>query len=438
MIFSLRMIAMLVLVGSVILQPAVTKAAEQVDIQSQAAILVDAESGKVLYGKHPDDALPAASMTKMMTEYLVWEAVETEGNGINWDTTTQISDYPYSISANSNFSGIGLRQNVDYTVRDLYDAMAIYSDNATTIALAELIAGSEGEFVRMMNAKAEEMGMDKYKFVNATGLNNAHLGDHYPEGTQADDMNLMSPMSTALLAHRLITDYPEALDVSSVPEKKFDGQLMINWNWMLDHDSVNFKQFNYKGIDGLKTGFTEQAGNCFAGTALRDGRRLISVVMNADTKEQRFVDTKELLDYGYNNFKMEEVIAAGYQLEDQKSAPVAKGKEDTVKIGTGEDFMPLPIQKGDKENYTVSYQFDKKLLNDDGELTAPLKKGQEIGTAELVYNGESLGNVLPENDTMTVPLVAQETVEKSNWFMLMLGSIGDFFSGLYSTVKGWF
>ena len=218
------------------------------DINAESAILVDVESGKVLYEKNADEALPPASMTKMMTEYLVWEAIE---NGdITWDTTTQISDAIYQISGNESFSGVGLRQNVDYTVRDLYNAMAINSDNATTMALAELIAGSEGEFVKMMNAKAEELGLPDYKFVNSTGLNNESLGEHYPEGTEPDDNNLLSAKSAALLAYHLVTDYPESLEISSVSETEFDGQTIRNWNWMLPHDATYLKPYFYEGISG--------------------------------------------------------------------------------------------------------------------------------------------------------------------------------------------
>src|SRR5699024_2446175 len=145
--------------------------------------------------KDPNKKLPPASMTKMMTEYLVWEAID-EGQ-ISWDTTTQISDYPYSISADNTFSGVGLKQNKDYTVKQLYEAMAIGSDNGTTIALAELIAGSEGDFVKLMNKKAKEMGLPDYKFVNSTGIANKDLGDNYPEGTEKDDHNQLSARSAA-------------------------------------------------------------------------------------------------------------------------------------------------------------------------------------------------------------------------------------------------
>src|SRR5690625_3524672 len=128
----------------------------EVDLTAGAAIVVDVDSGKILYAKNEDEQLPPASMTKMMTEYIVLEKIN---NGdINWEDEIEISDFVFDISANTSFSGIGLRKNVQYTVKDLYEAMAINSDNATTIALAELIAGSEGELVKLMNEKGEESG----------------------------------------------------------------------------------------------------------------------------------------------------------------------------------------------------------------------------------------------------------------------------------------
>ena len=157
-----------------ILQPHVTKVeAKAIETKAESAIIVDVNTGKILYAKDENEALPPASMTKMMTEYIVLEKID-QGE-IDWDTTTQISDYAYSISANNSFSGVGLIQNKDYTVLELYEAMAINSDNATTIALAELIAGSEGEFVKLMNQKAEEMKLPDFKFVNSTEIGRAHV-----------------------------------------------------------------------------------------------------------------------------------------------------------------------------------------------------------------------------------------------------------------------
>ncbi len=424
---------------TILAQPLSSQAAE-VEVDAESAILVDAETGKILFEKNSDMALPPASMTKMMTEYLVWEAIESEQ--ISWDTTTQISDYPYSISANANFSGIGLTQDKAYTVKQLYDAMAIFSDNGTTIALAELIAGSEGEFVKMMNKKAEEMGLPDYKFVNSTGLPNSLLGENVPEGTDPNANNLLSARSAALLAYNLIKDHPKALEVSKVTETDFEGHHVENLNWMLPHDATFIKQFHYEGVDGLKTGHTDLAGYCFTGTVERDGQRLISVVMKTDSKAKRFQETEKLYNYGFTNYQTKELFAKGYQLEGQKSLPVAKGKKDTVEIAT-KNAIKVPVTKEQEEKYTIKYTIDKDKLNKDGELKAPIKKGEKIGTAEVIFEGENdYGYIFNAESNNTVDIVTKGAVEKDNWFMLLLGSIGNFFGNLFSTivdtVKGWF
>jgi len=429
--------AAIMMLVTIIGQPSVIYA-KSFDLEAESAILVDFETGKILFAKEPDLVLPPASMTKMMTEYLVWEAIDK--GQISWDSTTEISDYSYALSKNNAFSGVGLKQNKDYTVRELYEAMAINSDNATTVALAELIAGSEGEFVELMNQKAEEMGLTDYEFVNSSGLDNESLDGNHPEGTKADDTNLLSARSTALLAYHLVKDFPEALEISSIPETKFDEQEIRNWNWMLDHDASFLKQFYYEGVDGLKTGYTELAGNNFTGTAIRDGQRFITVVMNTKSRESRFEETAKLLDYGFDNFKREEIFPAGYQLPDESTLPVAKGKADTVDIATEQEFSTL-IKEEDKENYSIKYHFDKEKVNKDGELTAPIKEGEKVGTAEVVFEGEDSGYIFDKN-TEQINLVTTDSVEKSNWFMLTLNAIGDFFSNLFSSlidmIKGWF
>ncbi|MYL44423.1 D-alanyl-D-alanine carboxypeptidase [Virgibacillus halodenitrificans] len=424
----------MVAVITIMVQPFSTKAAETLDIKADSAILVDVETGKILYSKNADQALPPASMTKMMTEYLVWEAIEK--GDISWDTTTQISDYPYSISANTSFSGVGLKQSQDYTVKDLYKAMAINSDNATTIALAELIAGSEGEFVKMMNKKGKEMGLPDFKFVNSTGLDNASLGDNYPEGTDPNATNLLSAESAALLAYKLIKDYPEALDISSIPVTDFDGQKIRNWNHMLPHDTTFLKQFFYEGVDGLKTGYTDLAGYCFTGSAERNGNRLISVVMKTGSEEERFQETAKLFDYGFSKFETKELFPEGYQLKDETTLPVAKGKEEKVNISTNKS-VTIPVKSGQEKQYSIKYNLDKDNLNKEGELLAPIKKGEKIGTAEVVFKGDKDYGYITKDKGNTIDLVTNEAVEKSNWFMLTLGAIGDFFVDLFTTVVDW-
>lgn len=410
-----------------VLQPE-TSRAQTFNTTAKSAIIVDAETGKILYAKNETEALPPASMVKMMTEYIVLEKI---ANGeLSWDTTTQISDYAYAISANSSFSGVGLRQNVDYTVRELYEAMAINSDNATTIALAELVAGTEGEFVKLMNEKAEEMKLPEYKFVNSTGLENSSLGGNHPEGTNEDDTNLLSARSLALLAYHLVNDYPEVLEISSIPETEFDGQMIRNWNWMLPHDATFLKPFHYEGVDGLKTGYTDLAGYSFTSTATKGDKRLITVVMKTESEEERFKETARLLDYGFNSFEEVELFEAGYKLEKGSTVPVAKGKKDSVEVALG-DSITYPIRKGTEDQYGIKYEIDKELLNEDGELEAPIKKGDKVGRAILTYDGEgNFGNIVDSEEEIAVDLVANEDVDKKNWLSLLFASIGEFFSNL--------
>lgn len=414
--------------------------ANSLDVSAESAILVDGESGKILFAKNADVKLPPASMTKMMTEYLVLDAIE---NGqISWDTKTGISDYAYRISGDVSSSGIGLRQDKQYTVRDLYEAMAINSDNGTSIALAELVAGSEGEFVKLMNKKGEEMGLREFEFVNSTGLSNSDLGEDHPEGTDPNANNLLSARAAAILAYHLVNDYPEALDISSQLTDELDGHTSQNWNWMLPWDNANFAQFFYEGIDGLKTGHTKEAGYTFTGTAERNGRRLISVVMRTDSIGARFEQTKKLMDYGYNQFSQTELYPAGHQIKDQSTLNVAKGKEDTVEVETKEALV-TSIKNGEEDAYDVQYNINEKLLDEEGNLVAPIKKGQVVGTMELTYNGKNdYGFITEGKQVQSVDVVTTSAVEKSNWFMLTLGAIGDFFGDIFSSVKdtvtGWF
>src|SRR5699024_5830282 len=156
-------------------------------------------------------------------------------------------------------------------------------------------------------------------------------------------------------------------------EVTFDDKTITNWNWMLPHDATYLKPFYYEGVDGLKTGYTELAGNNFTGTVNRNGKRLITVVMNTGSREERFKETAKLMYYGYSNYETVELFPVGYSLPEGSSVPVAKGKEKSVDIALKE-AVDMPIKKGDKDNYKVEYNIDESLLNDKGELIAPIEK----------------------------------------------------------------
>nr|WP_263325259.1 D-alanyl-D-alanine carboxypeptidase [Neobacillus sp. Marseille-Q6967] len=423
------------------------EAAADLEVSADGAILVDADTGKVLYEKNADSVLGIASMTKMMTEYLLLEAIES--GKVKWDQEYAVSDLVYKISQDGNLSNVPLRADGKYLVRELYEAMVIYSANGTTIALAEIIAGSETNFVKMMNDKAKELGIKDYKFVNSSGLNNADYKGMHPEGTDASDENIMSPRGVAQLALHLITDFPDVLETASTPKKNFregtdDEIKMENWNWMLPG-----LVYGYEGMDGLKTGTTDFAGYCFAGTAERDGKRYITVVQNAKDEsgsgnyKARFDETRKMLDYAFSNYTKEEIVPKHYQVKGQKTLPVIKGKEDQVKIYT-KSAIEMVVTGDEKENYQPVFVLDKKKVNKNGELIAPIKKGDKVGYLTIEpKNGENITFLSEEyQKAIQVDVIAAEDVEKANWFVLMMRGIGGFFGdlwgGISSTVKGWF
>ncbi|GIN93473.1 D-alanyl-D-alanine carboxypeptidase DacA [Siminovitchia terrae] len=431
---------MVIMLITTINVPAKASAEDALDIHADAAIIVEASTGKILYAKNEDTALGIASMSKMMTEYLMFEAIQDKK--IKWDQEQTISDYVHEVSIDTNLSNVPLEAGKKYTIKQLYEAMAIYSANGATIAIAEAIAGSEQKFVDLMNAKAKELGLENYKFVNSTGLNNKDLKGKHVKGTGAEEENIMSARAMAKLASQLLTDYPEVLETTSIPEKTFPGMpaKMKNWNWMLPS-----LIFSYEGVDGLKTGTTDFAGYCFTGTAKKNDMRVITVVMNAKDKngkgeyKSRFVETKKMLDYAFNNFSMKELYPDDYQVKGHESLPVINGKEKKVAIQSDAPIQVV-IRNGEEKSYKPEFKVNKNLLNKDGQLTAPVKKGEKIGSLELKYEGEHDYGYISK--PASANMVTVEKVEKSNWFVLSMRSIGGFIGDVWNsaakTVKGWF
>ncbi|WP_398293784.1 serine hydrolase [Sporosarcina aquimarina] len=414
------------------------QAESSLGLHVDGAILIDADSGKILYEQNADAPLGIASMSKMMVEYLLFEAID-EGK-ISWDQQYKVTDYTYAVSQDRNLSNVPLRRDGSYTIKELYEALAIYSANAATIAIAETIAGTETEFVKIMNEKAKELGLKDYKFVNSTGLNNANLHGMHPQGTGPNDENVMPAKSVARLAYSLITDYPQVLDTTKIKSKVFregtdDATKMDNWNFMLP----GFV-YEYEGVDGLKTGTTEFAGHCFTGTAMRDGKRVIAVVMKAvDANGQgsykaRFDATRALFDYGFSQFSEVEFVSEGYQFKGKETLDVLKGKEKEVAVQV-KDPIKMLVKTSEKDQYKPKLILDKKKMKE-GSLEAPVKKDAVIGHVELVKKDGSEDYGYINGKSTQSEVVTKDAVEKSGWFSLAMGGIGHFFSGLWDSGTG--
>ncbi|WP_223703601.1 D-alanyl-D-alanine carboxypeptidase family protein [Sutcliffiella deserti] len=439
--FIASLLAITLLTTVLSIQEVQAEEEDHLNINAEAALLLEQSTGKIIYQKNIDTVLGIASMTKMMTEYLILEAV-SEGR-LEWDDQYNVTEYVHTISQDTSLSNVHLRRDGTYNAKELYEAMAIYSANAATIALSEMVAGSESNFVVMMNEKAEELGLEDYKFVNTTGLNNADLYGMHPDGTASDEENVMSARATAKLAYHLLKDFPELLDTSSIAKQSFregtEDQIdMSNWNWMIP---TLIK--GYEGVDGIKTGFTDFAGYSFTGTVERDGMRFISVVMNAKNEngqpdvEARFDETRKLFDYGFTNFSVQEIFPANYKIDENSNLKVVKGKEKNVEIETNEALTVL-VKRGEEENFEPLYVFDEEVVNEDKEITAPVEEGQRVGYMTVEYTGENDQGYLFDNGeagTQT-DIVTTDSVEKANWFVLSMRGIGGFFADLWSTIAG--
>ena len=417
--------------------PNITKA--NFDTNAYNSILLDAETGKILFQKNIDILLPVASMSKMMSEYLVLEAVST--GRINWDQNVPISKELANLSHNRELSNVPLRIDETYTVKELYESVAIYSANAATMALGELISGSYRQFIDLMNDTASEIGLGQegqdFKFVNSTGLPNRFLEREglLPEGLPNDAENLMTARATGTLAYQLLNKFPEVLETASIPRKIFkegtpDQIQMDNWNFMLPE-----LVFGYEFTDGLKTGFTRAAGYCFTGTAMKDGQRVITVVMKTDSMKERFDETRRLMEYGFNNFGMQQLIPAGFQLEGFETLPVAKGKEREVAISAN-DSLSVMMKNREEELYSLELILDENFLDEEGKLIAPIEKGQKVGYMKVNYHGDVNHEFIVSEAALSeqVDIVVNETVEKAGWFSLTMRAIGGFFSGIWTSV----
>lgn len=264
------------------------------NLELPSAYVMNFDTGDILLDINSDQSLPVASMSKTMTELLVLEAV---GNGqLNWHDTVSISEYAYTISNTLGIDAIAFEADELYTVQELFDIMAIRSSNAASIALAEAVAGSERAFVQLMNERAKQLNLTNSHFVNSTGLTNHSIQQFDPIG-DLDDSNHMSAKDVVTLANYLIEHHEELLEVTARPKVQFRDDEFGSTNLMLPQENDLFGiDVAFNGVDGFKTGFTDEAGYCFVGTTVINDARFISVVIGAESMPERFTKTKEIYE----------------------------------------------------------------------------------------------------------------------------------------------
>lgn len=350
----------------------IVKAEDTLNLDAESAILIDEASGKILYEKNPDAKLPMASMTKIMSMLIIMENIDN--GSLKYDDKVIIS---------KNASGMGgsqvfLQEGEEYKVEALLKCIAVSSANDAVVAMAEKISGSVDGFVNLMNEKAKSLGLANTHFANPHGLDSEN---HY---SSARDMSK--------LAQELLK-YKDILKFTSIYEDyltKPDGSQV----WLVNTNRlVRF----YDGVDGLKTGYTTEAGYCLTATAKKNDLRLISVVMKSSSGDARSKDTATLLTYGFNSYKNHIIYESNKELGEVN---IEGGKKDKVKVYLKDSAsILLGVTETPKE-----YSFNIKVET----IKAPIKKDTIVGIAEIIDNE---GNIIAEKD-----IIIKEDIVKASFF----------------------
>ena len=357
-------------------------------IAAKSYVLMDYASGQVLVSENPDEKLPPASLTKMMTSYILAQALR-EGKVKNEDMVT-ISEAAWA----QNFPGSSvmfLEVGKEVSIEDLNRGIIIQSGNDATVAVAEHLAGSVNSFADLMNAWAARLGMTNSHFVTPHGL---HSDAMY---TTAHDM--------ALLGQALIRDVPEEYKIYSEKSFVFNGITQHNRNSLLWDKSLN--------VDGIKTGHVDAVGYNLVSSATQEDMRLIAVVIGASSERSRAAESKKLLTYGFRFFQTVTPYAAGSKLMDQQ---IWLGDKSSVQLGV-DQAVSVTIPRGQAKDLQADFTLDNASLR------APLAKGERVGTLHLKLDGKDVANL---------PLVALEDVEKGGLFGRMFDYVKLFFKGLFS------
>ncbi|PAU74648.1 D-alanyl-D-alanine carboxypeptidase family protein [Halomonas salipaludis] len=351
-------------------------------LAAKSWFLMDADSGEVLVEHNADERLPPASLTKLMTAYLV-ERELNRGN-VAVDDEVRISEHAWRTGGSKMFVEV----DTNVSIGDLLHGIVIVSGNDASVAVAEHLAGGEQPFADLMNQHAQRLGLHNTNFANPTGL--------------PDPEQYSSARDMALLSQYIINDYPEHYAMYSERYFTYNDIRQPNRNRLLWRDAT---------VDGLKTGWTTEAGYGLVASAKRDDMRLISVVMGTSSEEARAQETQKLFSYGFRYFETLNLYQAGSVLETPR---IWGGAENQVRVGVDSDVR-MTVPRGRSDELTAR-------LNLRGDITAPVAAGDQLGTLEVKLGDEVLGER---------PLVALESVEQGGIFKRVFDMVRQFISGLF-------
>lgn len=353
-----------------------------------SGVLMEANTGKIVFQKEADKEVAVASMTKMVAQILILDAIR---NGdISWEQMVTVSQSAADMGGSQIYLSVGEK----ISIRDLFKGISMASANDATVQMAEVIAGSEDSFVKLMNEKVKEMGLKHTVFKNCTGLD--------------EDGHYSSAYDMAMIARELVTNYPEILEFSSVYED-YLREDTENKFWLVNTNKlVRF----YEGADGLKTGHTDAAKYCLAATAKKDDLRFIAVVLGEENSNVRNQEVMNLLDYGFSHYQIHMLKKQGDVVKD---ISLNKASKDKLSLTPVHDVGVLE----EKGNQKHKYQLQLKI----NDTSLPIKKGDVVGKAIVKENGVKI---------TSVPLTSSDDVSKLSFWQLLGNAIKELVSGEFS------
>lgn len=410
------------------------QAASAPSISAKAAIAVDAGTGQILYDKNSTKPMAIASMTKMLSTYLVLQAIH-QGK-LSWNQKISVSKAVAKMSQNTDYANVPLLSTKTYSVKELYNATEIYSANAAITALGDAVAGTPHKFVEKMRATAKSFGITDATIINASGLTNKEVGSEIGYSDEAASAeNEMSAQDVATVAQKLLAKYPEVLTTSSIAHAWFEkgtssATKMDNRNYML---KGLVKHYSALPVDGLKTGTSTKAGNAFTGTVkFSNGNRIITVVMHAgsanDNGTERFTQTAQIMSYVYHNFTTTNV-AKNKAVNGVKTVNVQDGKVLTSGLVSNTATTKVYLPTGTDASQLKGTVSLNKAAMTAGKLQAPVKHGKTVGTASLKLNKTAVNVVNgTKSKQMTVKVTPKKSIEKANIFVRMWRGIKSWFN----------
>lgn len=408
--------ASLVLAGSPFAsqaQAAVSSYQEKsLDLDVKGAIAIDAETGQVLYAKNANEPRSIASMTKLITTYLTLQAVK-QGK-LSWTDKVSPTKAIAKVSQNTEYSNVPLYTDHSYTIKQLYQATLIESANGAAMTLAKAISGDQVAFVKKMRSLVQSWGIDDAKIYNACGLANGNLGAAAYPGIGKNVENELSASDMAIITKHLLDDYPEVIDTTSVKTMTFDNgstkNTMTNWNWMLPGMSAYYADLP---VDGLKTGTTDKAGACFAGTVKKNGHRIITIVLGAkhvnSNDPSRFVQTAKLMHFVYSSYNAI-TLAKGSSISGASTVKVPEGKSTSSKVVLGKTVTIWAL-KGSKVKTSLSK----------AAVAAPVVKGKAVASYRFATTSGKLETL--SGKQLTTTAVAVQDNAQANIFVRIWRSL---------------